>query len=216
MWPHTGRYVLHQDERDPTFTYYTFTPCPLRNGRLYEMEDELTALLTDAHQKLGFLKGMAKYAPNKQAFCDLMLLKESTYSVKIDYKTSLFDDVLHSFGTGNGNIEAITNVVLAYEDTMNQQITNQTLSQVCEIALYGNEEKNAIDIRRKQTFLKNVRTNLLIYNPTAPDELLSALETSIHIYLKVQTMHCLKLLWHITNLRCCTHMKLLMALWAGF
>lgn len=182
MWPHTGRYVPHQDERDPSFTYYTFTPCPLRNGRLYKMDDELTALLADTHQKLGFLSGMVKYAPNKQAFCGLMLLKESVYSVKIDYKALSFEDILYSFGTGRGNIEAITNVVLAYEDAMNQQITNRTLSQICEIALYGSEAKKAIDIRRKQTFLKNVKTNLLTYSPTAPDELLPALG-DIHSYL---------------------------------
>lgn len=182
MWPNTGKYVSHQDERDPTFTYYTFTPRPLRSGHLFKMDDELTALLADTHQKLGFLSGMAKYAPNKQAFYSLMLLKESAYSVKIDYKTSPFEDILHSFGTGKGNIEAITNVVLAYEDAMSQQITNRTLSQICEIALYGAEAKKAIDIRRKQTFLQNVKTNLLTYSPTAPDELLPAL-ADIHSYL---------------------------------
>lgn len=60
MWPHTGEYVPHQDSRDPTFTYYTFTPRPLREGRLYKMDDELAALLADTHQKLGFLHGMMK------------------------------------------------------------------------------------------------------------------------------------------------------------
>lgn len=125
---------------------------------------------------------MMKYAPNKQAFQGLMLLKESTYSVKIDYKTSSFEDILRSLGTGKGNIEAISNVVLAYEDAMCQRITNQSLSQICEIALYGAEAKKAIDIRRKQTFLQNVKTNLLTYNPTAPDELLPALR-DIYSYL---------------------------------
>ena len=93
MWPHTGKYVPHQDSRDPTFTYYTFTPRPLREERLYKMDDELAALLADAHQKLGFLHGMMKYAPNKQTFSDLMLLKERTFSVKIDYKTQSFEYV---------------------------------------------------------------------------------------------------------------------------
>lgn len=37
------------------------------------------------------------------------------------------------------------------------------------------ELKEAIDIRRKQIFLSNVKANLKIYNPTAPDALLPAL-----------------------------------------
>ncbi len=182
MWPHTGKYVAHEDERDPTFTYYTFTPRPLRNGRLYKMDDELAALLADTHQKLGFLSGMMKYAPNKQAFCNLMLLKESAYSVKIDYKSSSFEDVLHCVGTGKGNIEAITNVTLAHEYAMSQRISNQSLDRICEIALYGAKAEKAIKTRSKQTFLHNVRTNLQIYSPTAPNELLSALG-DIHSYL---------------------------------
>lgn len=144
MWPHTRKYVPHQDRRDPTFTYYTFTPRPLKNGRLYKMDDELTALLVDAHQKLGFLCGLMRYAPNRQVFSELMLLKESTYSAKIDYKSASYEEVLHSCGTRKSHIETITDIVLTYEDAMSQQITNRTLSQICEIALYGAEAKKPL------------------------------------------------------------------------
>lgn len=182
MWPHTGKYVPHQDSRDPTFTYYTFTPRPLREGRLYKMDDELAALLADTHQKLGFLQGVMKYAPNRQTFSNLISLKESAFSVKIDYKSPTFGDVLGSVGTGKGNVEAITNVALAYEDAMSQRITNQSLDQICETALYGADAAKSIKIRRKQTFLHNVKTNLPTYSPTAPDELLPALG-DIYSYL---------------------------------
>ncbi len=114
------------------------------------------------------------------------MLKESTYSVKMDYKSASYAEVLYSCGTGKGNIGAITNISLAYEDAMSQQIINRTLSQICEIALYGAEAKKAIDIRRKQTFLQNVRTNLQIYSPTAPEELLPALG-DIYSYLSEST-----------------------------
>lgn len=182
MWPHTGKYVPHQDSRDPSFTYYTFTPRPLREGRLYKMDDELAALLADTHQKLGFLHGLIKYAPNKQTFSNLMILKESTYSVKIDYKSTSFEDVLYSVGTGKGDVEAVTSVVLAYKDAMSQRITNQSLDQICAIALLGAKAEKAIRIRRKQTFLQKAKSNLQIYSPTAPDELLPALG-DIHSYL---------------------------------
>ena len=186
MWPHTGEYVPHQDSRDPTFTYYTFTPRPLREGRLYKMDDELAALLADTHQKLGFLHGMMKYAPNKKPFSNLMVLKESSFSVKIDYKSPSFEDVLYSVGTGKGNAEAVTNVALAYKDAMSQRITNQSLDQICAIALLGAETEKAIKIRCKQTFLQKAKSNLQIYSPTAPDELLSALG-DIYSYLSVSS-----------------------------
>ncbi len=182
MWPHTGKYVPHQDSRDPTFTYYTFTPRPLGEGRLYKMDDELATLLADTHQKLGFIYGMVKYAPNKQTYRNLMLLKESTFSVKIDNKAPTFEDVLCSIGTGKGNIEALTNVVLAYKYAMDQRITNQSLDQIHVIALLGAEAEKAIKIRRKQTFLQKAKSNLQIYSPTAPEELLPALG-DIYSYL---------------------------------
>lgn len=115
-----------------------------KNGRLYKMDDELTALLADAHQKLGFLCGLMRYAPNRKAFSELMLLKESTYSAKIDYKSASYEEVLYSCGTRKSHIETITNIVLAYEDAMSQQITNRTLSQICKIALYGAEAKKPL------------------------------------------------------------------------
>ena len=146
------------------------------------MDDELTALLADTHQKLGFIHGVMKYAPNKQTFSNLMLLKESTFSVKIDNKAPSFEDVLHSVGTGKGNVETVTNVVLAYKDAMAQRITNQSLDQICAIALLGAEAEKAIKVRRKQTFLQKARSNLQIYSPTAPDELLPALG-DIYSYL---------------------------------
>lgn len=49
------------------------------------------------------------------------------------------------------------------------------MDQICEIALYGAEAKNAIKIRRNQTFLQNVKTNPLTYSPTAPNKPLPAL-----------------------------------------
>ena len=68
------------------------------------MDDELAMLLIDAHRNIGFLEGLIKYAPNKEAFAELMLLKECTYSRMIDYDNPDFKEVLTSRGTGKGNI----------------------------------------------------------------------------------------------------------------
>lgn len=139
------------------------------------MEDELIALLNDTHQNLGFLEGIIKYAPNKNAFKELMLFKECVYSKMIDYGDSSLQDALVIRGGGKGDITPITNLMLAFEEAACQGIYTQELNKICEIALYGKEAKEAIDIRRKQIFLSNVKANIKIYNPTAPDELLPAL-----------------------------------------
>ena len=57
------------------------SPRPLTHGDMYKMDDELSALLIEAHRNIGFLEGLLKYAPNKDAFRELMLLKECAYSL---------------------------------------------------------------------------------------------------------------------------------------
>ena len=79
MLPYTGDYTEHIDSTTNNFKYYTFTPRPLMNGNMYQMDDELAALLTEAHRNIGFLEGLIKFAPNRDSFTELMLLKECTY-----------------------------------------------------------------------------------------------------------------------------------------
>lgn len=45
MLPYTGDYIEHIDDTINDFKYYTFTPRPLMYGGMYEVDDELTALL---------------------------------------------------------------------------------------------------------------------------------------------------------------------------
>lgn len=62
-------------------------------GDLYQMDDELVALLIEAHRNIGFLEGLVKYTPNKEAFAELMLLKECTHSYMIDYDDPDFKEI---------------------------------------------------------------------------------------------------------------------------
>lgn len=71
---------------------------------MYKIDDELSALLIEAHRNIGFLKGLFKYAPNKDVFVKLMLLKECTYSQMVDYDTPAFQGVLVIRGDGKGEI----------------------------------------------------------------------------------------------------------------
>lgn len=182
MLPYTGEYIEHIDNNKNNFRYYTFTPRPLMRGDMYKMDDELSALLIEAHRNIGFLEGLLKYAPNKDAFSELMLLKECAYSLMIDYDSPTFQDVLVNRGSGKEDIAPITNLVLAYKTGRNMKISAPSLSKLCGIALYGDNVDKTIDIRGRQTFLYNVRTNIKSYNPTAPTEVLPAL-SDIFAYL---------------------------------
>ena len=100
MLPYTGDYIEHIDDNINDFKYYTFTPRPLMDGGMYEVDDELTALLIEAHRNIGFLEGLLIYASNKNTFSELMLLKECAYSLMIDYDSPAFQDILVNRGSG--------------------------------------------------------------------------------------------------------------------
>lgn len=89
MHPYTGDYTEQRKNGKLNFIYYTFTPRPLKGNTFFKIDDELMALLIEAHQNLGLLEGLLQYAPNKNSFCELMLLKECTYSRMIDYYDAL-------------------------------------------------------------------------------------------------------------------------------
>ena len=58
MCPYTGDYTEHRKNEKFNFTYYTFTPRPLKGATLFKTGDELAALLVEAHHNLGLLEGL--------------------------------------------------------------------------------------------------------------------------------------------------------------
>ena len=183
MLPYTGDYTEHFDPEKPSLTFYSFTPRPLMRGDMYQMDDELAALLIEAHRNIGFLEGLVKYAPNKEAFAELMLLKECTYSHMIDYDGPDFKEILTIRGTSTGDITPITNLEMAFKAAKSMEVAAPDLSRICGIALYGESEDNSTGVRDHQTFWLGAKTNLKGYNPTAPDAVLPALaDISAYLY----------------------------------
>ena len=183
MLPYTGDYTEHFDSEKPSLTFYSFTPRSLMRGGMYQMDDELAALLIEAHRNIGFLEGLVEYAPNKEAFAELMILKECTYSHMIDYDGPDLKEILTIRGTDKGNITPIMNLEAAYSAAANLEIHAPDLSQICGIALNGESENTPIDVRAPQTFWLGAKTNLKGYNPTAPDAVLPALaDISAYLY----------------------------------
>ena len=183
MHPYTGDYTEQRKNEKFNFTYYTFTPRPLKNATLYKMDNELATLLIEAHHNLGQLEGLFQYAPNKNSFCELMLLKECTYSRMIDYDAPNFSDILVRRGTGKGDMEPINNLLAAYKASDGMQFTAQDYSKICSIALYGDKTEQQMGVRDTQTFLQYAISNLKTYNPTAPEAVLPSLaDISAYLY----------------------------------
>lgn len=183
MHPYTGDYTEQRKNEKFNFTYYTFTPRPLKDATLYKMDNELATLLIEAHHNLGQLEGLFQYAPNKNSFCELMLLKECTYSRMIDYDAPNFSDILVRRGTGKGDMEPINNLLAAYKASDGMQFTAQDYSKICSIALYGDKPEQQMGVRDTQTFLQYAISNLKTYNPTAPEAVLPSLaDISAYLY----------------------------------
>ena len=183
MHPYTGDYTEQRKNEKFNFTYYTFTPRPLKDATLFKMDNELATLLVEAHHNLGQLEGLFQYAPNKNSFCELMLLKECTYSRMIDYDAPNFIDILVRRGAGKGDIEPINNLVAAYKAANGMQFAARDYSKICGIALYGDKPEQQIGIRDTQTFLQHAISNLKTYNPTAPEAVLPSLaDISAYLY----------------------------------
>lgn len=183
MHPYTGDYTEQRKNEKFNFTYYTFTPRPLKDAILFKMDNELATLLVEAHHNLGQLEGLLQYAPNKNSFCELMLLKECTYSRMIDYDAPNFSDILVRRGAGKGDIEPINNLVAAHKAADGMQFAAQDYSKICGIALYGDKQEQQIGIRDTQTFLQHAISNLKTYNPTAPEAVLPSLaDISAYLY----------------------------------
>ena len=183
MHPYTGYYTEQRKNEKYNFSYYTFTPRPLEGATLFKMDDELAALLVESHHNLGLLEGLLQFAPNKNSFCELMLLKECTYSRMIDYDEPDFSDILVRRGTGKGDIEPINNLMSAYKAATGMQFVAKDYSKICGIALYGDKPEQQIGIRDTQTFLQYAIANLKTYNPTAPEAVLPSLaDISAYLY----------------------------------
>ena len=103
----------------------------------------MAALLVNVHRKIGFLEVLVKYAPNKEAFAELMLLKKCIYSRMIDYDSLAFKEVLTSRRTGKSDITPITNLQMVYKAAEIFEINAPDLSRICGIALYGESEDNS-------------------------------------------------------------------------
>ena len=178
-----GNYTKHAEPGKTDFVYYTFVPRPLAEGNFFQIDDELSDLLIEAYHALGVLEGLVKHAPNKASFAELSLFMECCYSRLIDYQTPLLYNALKGEGT-----DCITNIASAYKYSDGKAISMPVVSSIFEIALSGVDKGEYVSFRKKQTFMLRAVSNLKVYNPTSPDDILPAIK-DIMAYLRKIDFH---------------------------
>ncbi len=175
MSVYTGEYFKHVSDDAFRAVYYTFTPNPLFDGDYYSLDEEICALLVETHRALGVLEGMAMFITDVEILKELMLLQECFYSRQIDYDDSDFNSLLENRGKDK-DFSAIKKIMDAYRQSGKVKLDVSTLLDICSAALYGADSSEKANIRRKPLFITNAITNLRQYNPTAPNDILSALK----------------------------------------
>jgi len=174
MFVHTGFYTEHNSNDLLQSTYYTFTPIPLTDSKFYDTDDELAAMLADAHRALGVLDGVVSLTADCEQIADLILLRESYYSKAIDYPDT---DTRSIFGERceSAAYKDIRNIATAYRLAIDEKAKKQDRNSIFNNALHGNNPARRASTRTKPLFMRKSTVNYRQYNPTAPDEIWRAM-----------------------------------------
>ena len=134
-------------------------------------------LISQAHRLLGIHEGISRYIPDIYTYINLLMKKEAHLSCQIDGITAPFYDILDSNNEKSKNAMAILNYVTAMQYAQRKAVSNQLICEIQGIALKDSGCKNIGKFRETQIFLKPyVSSNIQEYNPTAPEDLESALD----------------------------------------
>ncbi|MFZ3129945.1 MAG: Fic family protein [Desulfosporosinus sp.] len=179
MFNHSGNYEFQISRKYDSRSYYTFTPKPLCSltDNVLPMDEQMMMLISQAHRLLGILEGISRYIPDIDTYINLLMKKEAHLSYQIDGITTPFYDILDSNNEKSKNAMAILNCVTAMQYAQREAVSNQLICEIQGIALKDSVCKNIGKFRETQIFLKPyVSSNIQEYNPTAPEDLESALD----------------------------------------
>lgn len=86
-------------------TYFSFYPQPLPPVPAIEIDPEMLALITDAHEKVAVLNSVSDRVPNKDLFISMYVRKEAILSSQIEGTQCTLDDVLDPEADENANAD---------------------------------------------------------------------------------------------------------------
>lgn len=179
MFSRSGSYELQVSRKYDKRSYYTFTPKPLCSftDSVLPMDEQMIMLLLQAHRLLGIIEGMSRHMLDVDTYINMLIKKEAHLSCQIDGIKTPFYDILDVYSGKSKNAADILNYVAAMQYAEGKTASNQLMCEINGIVLRDSGCKSIGKFRETQIFLKPyVTSNIQEYNPTAPEDLKSALD----------------------------------------
>ena len=148
--------------------YKAYKPNPLPPFPEIEMDTEMVALLSKAHNSLGKLDATSELIPDMNLFLSAYVRKEALLSSQIEGTQATLEDVLNPNVNAAINLEVndVVNYVNALNyaiDRMKQlPICNRLLCDTHKVLMQGvrGQEKNPGEFRRSQNWIGSSNSNL--------------------------------------------------------
>lgn len=149
-------------------SYKAYRPNPLPPSPIIEMDTEMVALLSKAHNYLGKLDMMSELIPDMNMFLSAYVRKEALLSSQIEGTQATLEDVL------NPNVDIAVNLevndVINYVNALNFAIEkmkelpvcNRLLCETHRVLMQGvrGQEKNPGEFRHSQNWIGASNSNL--------------------------------------------------------
>lgn len=149
-------------------SYKAYKPNPLPPSPIIEMDTEMVALLSKAHNYLGKLDMMSELIPDMNMFLSAYVRKEALLSSQIEGTQATLEDVL------NPNVDIAVNLeindVINYVNALNFAIEkmkelpvcNRLLCETHRVLMQGvrGQEKNPGEFRHSQNWIGASNSNL--------------------------------------------------------
>jgi Fic family protein len=141
--------------------YLSFVPAPLPPEPTIEMDQEMNALLIQAHKEIAILDTLAKNVPDMNLYISMYIRKEAVLSSQIEGTQATFEDIFDPTISANVNhdVRDVVRYILAseYAYTRIQELplSNRLLKEIHKILLSEGrgEEKNPGEFRTSQNWL---------------------------------------------------------------
>lgn len=141
--------------------YYSFKPNPLPPTPAIEQDEEMVALLVEAHKQLTEFESISSYIPNIDVFIYMNILKEALMSSQIEGTQATLEDILDPNVETNANRDI--GEVLSYKKAVDYAkeklnelpLGNRLIKQTHEVLMRGSrgEEKTPGEFRRSQNWI---------------------------------------------------------------
>ena len=178
--------------------YKSFSPTPLQELKLTEIDSELSSLLADTSASLGRLDGMASYIPDVDLFVSLYIRKEALLSSQIEGTQATLDDILDSEIEENKNthVSDVLNYIKATQFALDRMrelpVCNRLLKEIHAQLLAGirGGEKNPGEFRRSQNWIGPAGGSIknATFIPPTPDDMTQAM-SNLEKYINMDDSH---------------------------